>query len=96
MISSLTLRQGSFSILKKFPVGDRSETERIEFTLYFRFTLQARGQWKHWNDVVKNLDVPEKMTNLAVIPTLDTARLGLLNVEDINYAIKNLSGASEA
>ena len=94
MISSLTLRQGSFSILKKFLVEDRSETESLEFTL--RFTLQARGQWKHWNDVVKNLDVPEKMTNLAVIPTLDTARLGLLNVEDINYAIKNLSGASEA
>ena len=54
--------------------------------LYFRFTLQARGQWKHWNDVVKNLDVPEKMTNLAVIPTLDTARLGLLNVEHVDYA----------
>ena len=94
MISSLTLRQGSFSILKKFLVEDRSETERLEFTL--RFTLQARGQWKHWNDVVKNLDVPEKMTNLAVIPTLDTARLEFLNVEDINYAIKNLSGMSKA
>ena len=56
-------------MLKKFRVEDRSERRM--------FTLQARGQWKHWNDVVKNLDVPEKMTNLAVIPTLDTARLGL-------------------
>ena len=94
MISSLTLRQGSFSILKKFLAEDRSETERLEFTL--RFTLQARGQWKHWNDVVKNLDVPEKMTNLAVIPTLDTARLGLLNVEHVDYALKLISRMSKA
>ena len=40
----------------------------------FVFDFKARGQWKHWNDVVKNLEVPEKMSNFAVIPTLDTAR----------------------
>lgn len=40
----------------------------------FVFDFKARGQWKHWNDVVKNSDIPEKLTSNMVIPTVDTAR----------------------
>lgn len=40
----------------------------------FVFDFKARGQWKHWNDVVKNMDNPEVLTPLTVIPTIDTAR----------------------
>ena len=40
----------------------------------FIFDFKARGQWKHWNDVVKNTDLPETLTSLTVIPTVDTAR----------------------
>ena len=40
----------------------------------FVFDFKARGQWKHWNDVVKTMDVPERMSTHAVIPTVDTAR----------------------
>ena len=40
----------------------------------FVFDFKARGQWKHWNDVVKTMDVPEKMSVHVVIPTVDTAR----------------------
>ena len=42
--------------------------------LAFVFDFKARGQWKHWNDVVKTMDVPEKMSVHVVIPTVDTAR----------------------
>jgi dynein heavy chain len=40
----------------------------------FVFDFKARGQWKHWNDVVKNTDIPETLTALTLIPTVDTAR----------------------
>jgi dynein heavy chain len=41
----------------------------------FVFDFKARGQWKHWNDVVKNMENPEVLTALTIIPTIDTARL---------------------
>ena len=40
----------------------------------FVFDFKARGQWKHWNDIVKNMDNPEVLTPLTIIPTIDTAR----------------------
>ncbi len=40
----------------------------------FVFDFKARGQWKHWNDVVKNTELPETLTALTLIPTVDTAR----------------------
>ena len=40
----------------------------------FVFDFKARGQWKHWNDVVKNVDIPEILTPLTIIPTIETAR----------------------
>ena len=38
----------------------------------FVFDFKARGQWKHWNDLVKNMDNPEVLTPLTIIPTIDT------------------------
>jgi dynein heavy chain len=40
----------------------------------FVFDFKARGQWKHWNDIVKNSEIPEKLSPHALIPTVDTAR----------------------
>ena len=40
----------------------------------FVFDFKARGQWKHWNDIVKNSEIPEKLSPNALIPTVDTAR----------------------
>ena len=40
----------------------------------FVFDFKARGQWKHWNDVVKNMDNPETLNPLTIIPTIDTSR----------------------
>ena len=48
----------------------------------FVFDFKARGQWKHWNDVVKNVDIPEVLTPLTIIPTIETARF---------YHVYNLS-----
>ena len=40
----------------------------------FVFDFKARGQWKHWNDIVKNSEIPERLSPNALIPTVDTAR----------------------
>ena len=40
----------------------------------FVFEFKARGQWKQWSDVVKNVEMPETLTPLTLIPTVDTAR----------------------
>ena len=41
----------------------------------FLFDFKARGQWKHWNDVIKNTDIPDAydVSNL-LIPTIDSCR----------------------
>ena len=41
----------------------------------FVFDFKARGQWKHWNDVIKNYEIPEvyDVSNL-LIPTIDSSR----------------------
>ena len=41
----------------------------------FVFDFKARGQWKHWNDVIKNTEIPDvyNVSNL-LIPTIDSSR----------------------
>ena len=39
------------------------------------FDFKARGQWKHWNDVIKNTEIADEydVANLLV-PTIDSSR----------------------
>ena len=53
----------------------------------FVFDFKARGQWKHWNDLVKNMDNPEVLTPLTIIPTIDT---GIFFCETIFFAFNIL------
>ena len=55
----------------------------------FVFDFKARGQWKHWNDIIKNMEI-EDMYNYqdVLVPTMDSSRychiLGTYNVNYIN------------
>ena len=41
----------------------------------FVFDFKARGQWKHWNDIIKNMEI-EDMYNYhdVLVPTIDSSR----------------------
>ena len=41
----------------------------------FVFDFKARGQWKHWNDIIKNTEI-EDLYNYhdLLVPTIDSAR----------------------
>jgi dynein heavy chain len=41
----------------------------------FVFDFKARGQWKHWNDIIKNMEI-EDLYNYheVLVPTIDSAR----------------------
>ena len=41
----------------------------------FVFDFKARGQWKHWNDIIKNLEI-EDLYNFedVLVPTVDSSR----------------------
>ena len=56
----------------------------------FVFDFKARGQWKHWNDIVKNSEIPERLSPHALIPTVDTARFTLTT----SHVISSLKGHS--
>ena len=56
----------------------------------FVFDFKARGQWKHWNDIVKNSEIPERLSPHALIPTVDTARFTLTT----SHVISSLKGNS--
>ena len=41
----------------------------------FVFDFKARGQWKHWNDIIKNSEIEELYNYQDVmVPTIDSAR----------------------
>ena len=41
----------------------------------FVFDFKARGQWKHWNDIIKNMEI-EDLYNFqdVLVPTIDSSR----------------------
>ena len=41
----------------------------------FVFDFKARGQWKHWNDIIKNMEI-EDLYNYqdVLVPTIDSSR----------------------
>lgn len=43
--------------------------------MYLNFQLKSRGQWKHWNDLIKTSQIPatQKIKDILV-PTVDTIR----------------------
>nr|KAG5708500.1 hypothetical protein BaRGS_026227 [Batillaria attramentaria] len=46
-----------------------------EHTTYdFFFEQKARGQWRHWNDLVRNTEIKTKKIREMLVPTMDTAR----------------------
>jgi dynein heavy chain len=60
----------------------------VEGVLFdFVFDFRARGQWKHWNDIIKNTDVPE-IYNIdeLLVPTIDSARY--INILDLSLKMK--------
>ena len=43
----------------------------------FVFDFKARGQWKHWNDIIKNMEIEEHYNYQDVlVPTIDSSRYG--------------------
>ena len=51
----------------------------------FVFDFKARGQWKHWNDVIKNYEISERFDiDDNLIPTIDSARYSYI----LEWAIK--------
>lgn len=43
-------------------------------TYDFFFEQKARGQWHHWNDLVRNMEIKTKKIREMLVPTMDTAR----------------------
>ena len=51
----------------------------------FVFDFKARGQWKHWNDIIKNTEIDDLYNFQDVlVPTIDSARYAHL----LDLAIK--------
>jgi hypothetical protein len=63
-----------FPIKSNFQATMKTLVFYIGLVFDFVFDFKARGQWKHWNDIVKNSEIPEKLSPHALIPTVDTAR----------------------
>ena len=41
----------------------------------FVFDFKARGQWKHWNDIIKNMEIEDMYNyNDVLVPTIDSSR----------------------
>ena len=41
----------------------------------FVFDFKARGQWKHWNDIIKNMELEDNYNYKNVlVPTIDSSR----------------------
>ncbi|XP_071083415.1 dynein axonemal heavy chain 12-like isoform X1 [Haliotis cracherodii] len=42
------------------------------------YEQKARGQWRHWNDLIKGAEVKSKKIREMLVPTMDTARYAYL------------------
>ncbi|XP_063405511.1 dynein axonemal heavy chain 12-like isoform X3 [Mytilus trossulus] len=46
------------------------------YEIFYEF--KNRGAWKHWNDLIKNLEIKAKKIREMLVPTMDTARYSFL------------------